>query len=259
MRIRNIIVCLSLWGCAAHAQEPPHGRAEQLLSFDRTVQDIGTLTEDDTPRKARFIYTNVSGEAVAIDRVQTTCGCTAATFSKRAMRPGERDTITLVYHPRDHVGTVDAKAFVYLTSSRGKPAASLGLTGNVLPGADEWVRYPYAMGVLRLKQSELKFNEVEPGKRPSARILCGNSGDKPLRLSAFSLPKFARLRTEPAVIKPGEEADLVVTIDETLIPPERGDSFSFAVMLNGIDIRPSERTFTVHVERVAKKYPTQRK
>lgn len=84
--------------------------------------------------------------------------------------------------------------------------ARLTLIGNVIPGADEWARYPYAMGKLRLKQNQLEFREVAAGKQPSERILCGNSGDKPMRLSALIIPKFATFRTEPEVIQPGSES-----------------------------------------------------
>lgn len=101
--------------------------------------------------------------------------------------------------------------------------ARLTLIGNVIPGADEWARYPYAMGKLRLKQNQLEFREVAAGKQPSERILCGNSGDKPLRLSALIIPKFATFRTEPEVIQPGSEADIVVTVNASLIPAEKGN------------------------------------
>lgn len=103
------------------------------------------------------------------------------------------------------------------------------------PGADEWARYPYAMGRLRLKQNRMEFQEVMPGKRPSERILCGNSGDKPLRLSALVIPKFATFRTEPEVIQPGSEADIVVTVDASLIPAGNEKTFTFPIIIEGVD------------------------
>ena len=35
---------------------------EGILRFDRTVLDVGTLTEDDAPQTYRFTCTNVSGK-----------------------------------------------------------------------------------------------------------------------------------------------------------------------------------------------------
>lgn len=104
------------------------------------------------------------------------------------------------------------------------------------------------MGVLRLKQAKASITEVKPGTEPEARILCGNSGDKPLRISSLLLPPYARLTTEPEVIEPGDEADLVITIIADKIPATMPESFTFPVILEGLDARPSDRTIQVVVK-----------
>lgn len=124
---------------------------EEILRFDRTVLDVGTLTEDDAPQTYRFTCTNVSGKTVKLTCVKTTCGCTAADVRMGEILPGETRVIALTYTPKNHPGTIDTNAFIYLASSDSLPAARLTLRGNVLPGADEWARYPYAMGKLRLR------------------------------------------------------------------------------------------------------------
>ena len=222
-------------------------QGDEILRFEKTVQDIGTLTEDNAPRACSFTYTNVSKAPVIITRVRTTCGCTAADAYTGKVLPGEMRTITLTYHPKNHPGTINTNTFVYLSSSDKTPVARLTLIGNVIPGADEWARYPYAMGKLRLKQNQLEFREVAAGKQPSERILCGNSGDKPLRLSALIIPKFATFRTEPEVIQPGSEADIVVTVNASLITAEKGKSFTFPIIPEGVDARPSDRTLNIKV------------
>lgn len=225
-------------------------QAEKILRFDKTVLNIGTLTEDDTPKTYRFTFTNVSDSTINLARVRTTCGCAVAEVRTGNILPGETREIKLTYHPKNHPGTIDADAYVYLSSSDKTPVARLTLTGNVLPGADEWARYPYVMGRLRLKQNRMEFREVAPGKRPSERILCGNSGDKPLRLSASGIPKFAAFRTEPEVIPPGSEADMVVTIDSSQIPADQGNTFTFAITIEGIEGKPADRTLNIKVNRI---------
>lgn len=223
---------------------------EEILRFDRTVLDVGTLTEDDAPQTYRFTCTNVSGKTVKLTRVRTTCGCTAADVRMGEILPGETRVIALTYTPKNHPGTIDTNAFIYLASSDSLPVARLTLRGNVLPGADEWARYPYAMGKLRLKQNRMEFREVVAGKHPSERVLCGNSGDQSLRLSASQLPAFAAFRTEPEVITPGSEADIVVTIDASLIPADKGSSFTFPLVIEGVEGQPSERTLNIKVNRI---------
>lgn len=225
-------------------------QAETMLRFDKNVLDIGTLTEDDAPHTYCFTGKNTGKESIEVTKVSTTCGCTTAGIPAGRILPGETCTITLTYHPKNHPGTIDADAFVYLSASGKQPVARLTLIGKVVPGADAWARYPYAMGKLRLKQNRMEFQEVIAGKQPSERILCGNSGDKPLRLSALVIPEFASFRTEPEVIRPGGEADIVITIDASAVPEERGGSFTFPVIIEGVDARPSERTLDIKVNRI---------
>ena len=74
----------------------------------------------------------------------------------------------------------------------------------VLPSADVWYRFKYKMGDLRLKQAKVTFNEVTAGMKAEARILCGNSGKKPLKISSLVLPQYAQVKTEPEIIPAGD-------------------------------------------------------
>ena len=78
-------------------------------------------------------------------RDRTTCGCAVADVRTGEMSPGETRVVVLTYHPKNHPGTIDTNAFVYLSSSDKMPVARLTLIGNVLPGTDEWGRYPYTV------------------------------------------------------------------------------------------------------------------
>lgn len=221
----------------------------ELLKFDRTLIDAGTMTEDDAPRTYIFTGRNVSRQTLHITQVKTTCGCTSSTVSIKELKPGTVFKVSITFTPNRYPGTINTGAFLYLREAAGTPAAKLVLTGKVLPGADVWARYPHKMGALRLKQSKVSISDVKPGTQPSARILCGNSGNKALRISSLLLPPYARLSTEPEVLQPGDEADLVITILADKIPSTMPTTFSFPVVLEGLDVRPSDRTIQVSVSR----------
>lgn len=221
----------------------------ELLKFDRTLIDAGTMTEDDAPRTYIFTGRNVSRQTLHITQVKTTCGCTSSTVSIKELKPGAVFKVSITFTPNRYPGTINTGAFLYLRAAAGTPVAKLALTGKVLPGADVWARYPHKMGALRLKQSKVSISEVKPGTQPSARILCGNSGNKALRISSLLLPSYARLSTEPEVLQPGDEADLVITILADKIPSTMPTTFSFPVVLEGLDVRPSDRTIQVSVSR----------
>ena len=54
------------------------------------------------------------------------------------------------------------------------------------------------------------------------------------------------LRT-PEVIQPGSEADIVVTVDASLIPAGKEKTFTFPIIIEGVDARPSDRTLNIKV------------
>ena len=85
------------------------------------------------------------------------------------------------------------------------------------------------------------------GRRDAERKFCGNSGEKAVRLTVLNLPCFVTFRTEPEVISPGSEADIIITIDASLIPVEKGDSFIFPVIIEGVSGQQADRTLSIKV------------
>ena len=224
----------------------PQG-AEQLRC-DHDTHDLGTLSEDDKPVSHTFTLRNVSDKSVSIQRVRTTCGCTSAAFDSTAIAPGATTKVTLTYDPEGRPGTIDVNAYVYLADGSKQPTARLSLYGEVLD-SDVWSHLPQTMGTLRVKRKELTVRDLPTQGRPSVRIACANSGDKPLRLSASMLPAYATFRTEPEVIAPGTEADIVVTIDMAKLP-KRADTQRFPMLIEGIAGRPSERTIYITIKEI---------
>lgn len=221
-------------------------KGAEILQFKSIRQDIGTLGENDAPRTVSFVFRNVSPSPVTVTRIQTSCGCTAASFGKQAVAPGQEGTITLRYNPKNRPGTVDTEAYVYTSASEKHPVARLSLTGNVLPDGDEWRHLPQAMGTLRLKRKQVTFSEVKSTQQPSERIACANSGTTSLKLSAQLLPDYASFRTEPEVLQPGQEGDLVISIDGSRMPADKkGVQAKFPILVEGVAGRPSDRMIQV--------------
>jgi hypothetical protein len=125
--------------------------------------------------------------------------------------------------------------------------ARLSLYGEVTD-SDVWSHLPHAMGALRIKRKTATFSELPTQGQPEIRILCANSGNKPLQLNAPMLPDYAKFRTEPKVIAPGTEADMVISIDINKLPRQR-ETLRFPMLIEGISGRPSERTIHVTIEK----------
>ena len=58
-------------------------QSEQVLQFEHTVMNIGTLSEDDDPAMYHFKYHNVSKKPIYLSKLTTSCGCTVAKYDKR--------------------------------------------------------------------------------------------------------------------------------------------------------------------------------
>ena len=223
----------------------PQG-AEQLVA-EHDTHDLGDLSEDDEPVSHTFTLRNVSDKSLRIQRVHTTCGCTAAAFDTTAIAPGATTKVTLTYDPEDRPGTIDVNAFVYLADGSKQPTARLSLYGEVLD-SDVWSHLPQTMSTLRVKRKEVTITELPATGKPSVRIACANSGERPLRLKASMLPAYATFHTDPEVIAPGTEADIVVTIDVAKLP-KLGETLRFPMLIEGLTGRPSERTIYVNIEK----------
>ena len=224
-----------------------HAEATKVLRADNTALDLGKMSETDSPVSRTFRLRNVSNAPQRISRVRTTCGCTAAAFDSTFIAPGEEAMVTLTYNPKNRPGTIDVDAFVYLEGNERQPMARLSLYGEVVD-SDVWSHLPQAMGTLRLKRKEVRFAELPASGKTSMRILCANSGNKPLKLSSRILPPYASLHTVPAVIAPGQEADLMVTIDVDRLPSKEGE-IRASLIVEGVGGKPSERTLQLVIEK----------
>ena len=221
-------------------------KGNDVLRFEVLMQDFGVIYEDGSPLTVEYCFVNVSSKPVVITRITTNCGCTVAEIADSLVPPGEKGAIRIKFNPRRRSGTVDTNSFVYTSLSDKAPVAKLTLLGNVIDN-DEWNHLPYSMGKLKLKRKDVVFEPVKAGTLPQQRIPCANVGIVPLKLSSELLPAFASFSTEPVEIAPGEEGDIVITINGDMLPPNAPRSFS--VVVDGVEGRISDRTLNVKLEK----------
>lgn len=220
--------------------------ADKMFRFKQQSVHIGKLSEDHQPVDVIFSFTNESGKEISIDRITTDCGCTVAQSDKLVYQAGESGTITVKYTPKNHVGTIDASTYVFATLSKSQPIAKLTILGEVLPGEDSWKGYHFSMGPLRLKQVRQAFCFNRPEVQ-TERILCANSGMDDLVLSAKKLPSYIQFRTEPTVIHPGDEADLIIRVDGTQLT-HREKVVEVDLEINGLPQEVNQRVIKIIID-----------
>lgn len=229
---------------------------DSILSFSAKVVDFGTIYESDSAKTFYFMFRNRSKERIVLQNISANCGCIYSFCEKYEYEPGEEGVLQIKFNPKGRSGTVDKNIFVYALTAKEfysdingervspKPVAKLTLLGNVVD-MNEWRHLPVVMGDLRLKRKSVRFEPVKPGTSPQMRIMCANVGMSPLRLYSRLLPDFMALTTEPAEIAPGEEGDIVITIDGNKLPKSIKNKYS--ILVEGVEGGISCRTIEVNI------------
>ncbi len=218
---------------------PPRAAGHEAMRFERERIDVGKIAEAAEPPSYRFIWCNEGSTPLVVTRITTSCGCLTTTFDKRPVPAGGTGSLTATYHPRRHPGHFDRRIFVYTQLSERQPTAILSLTGTVSPDADRSADYPVAVGSLRLRRGEVRF---EGDRVQTERIACYNVGERPLLLRADTLltPSCITLTGDPERLEAGAEGDLVIRFDPAKVSgrlPARA-----VLVIEGVEVPPRQRT-----------------
>lgn len=222
----GLFLSLSLWG----QKEVP---TRTVLGFNKTAEYAINISADDAPVAFSFPFQNQSNDTVWITDVVTSCSCTTAQFSKAKVAPHAVSEVTLVYNPYLKSGVLFQQAFVYSNLSGQEEEMVLELNGHVTPTANPFAGFPKQLGELRLKRSSMRFYFERGQKKSTEVLLCINAGKSALALAAATYP-FLKFSTEPAIIEPGAEADLLVTIDREEWKKALGEQQEFLLHLQGV-------------------------
>lgn len=221
---------------------PPQAEGREAMRFEHMHIETGEIREEATPPSFTYRWTNTGDKPLVITRVETTCGCAAASYDRRPVLPGGEGSVTVTYHPKRHPGYFRRRIFVFTQLSEKLPTAILELTGRVIPAALPTADYPYAMNALRLKQQEVHI----AGERPQIeRIECLNAGKEPLRITADSLllPPCIRVECDPQQLAPGATADLIIRFDPSKAPERLPEQQP--VILQGVGLPPLQSTIRI--------------
>lgn len=72
-------------------------QAPSELKWESEIHDFGTLAQG-KPSTYEFTFTNTTKETVMITNVRPSCGCTAANYTKTAIKPGEKGMVAATYN-----------------------------------------------------------------------------------------------------------------------------------------------------------------
>lgn len=142
------------------------------------VVDFGLIREADGPAPYRLYVVNADSVPVAIKRVSTSCGCTAASFMQEYFAPGDSAWIDISFNPSFRPGRFEKVVKVYPTSGE---TLRIPVTGMV--DADEaTVRelFPVDGGLLHLSEKQFVSYKPTGEEQRNVYIDVYNSNDFPV-------------------------------------------------------------------------------
>jgi hypothetical protein len=139
LRARHILVltalalCAMAPGCKREEAPSPAGSAAPAdgakLELDATSFDFGTVSEGDTLKHV-FKVKNTGAGPLKIERVRTSCGCTAATTTSKEVAPGGTTDLEVTFNTKNRRGK-QKKTVTIVSNSPGSPH-SIDISADII-------------------------------------------------------------------------------------------------------------------------------
>lgn len=129
--LSGLLSLLLLASCSNDPQDQAKSKGKELW-FEEYVHDYGQI-EVDSDGSWTFTFKNIGENAVLINRVRSTCGCTVPAWPREPIEPGSTGEITVKYNTA-LTGTFLKSLFVYSTAANSP--VKLQIKGKVSSGEE---------------------------------------------------------------------------------------------------------------------------
>ena len=116
-------------GCKNTPESRAVAHGEEIW-FEETLHDYGEIGMGSDGRWS-FVFKNLGNEAIVVNRVRSTCGCTVPSWPREPVEPGDSARITVEYNTAQ-TGTFLKSVYVYSTAANSP--VKLQIKGRVVAG-----------------------------------------------------------------------------------------------------------------------------
>ena len=129
-----VILCLLLANkaCTSGSEDQAKKKGQEIW-FEEYLHDYGEILQD-SDGSWSFLFKNVGRQAIVINRVRSTCGCTIPEWPREPIEPGNSGKITVIYNTA-LTGTFLKSIYVYSTAANSP--VKLQIKGKVAPPEEE--------------------------------------------------------------------------------------------------------------------------
>ena len=129
-----VVVAVVLSGCNLNDQnresiseDGDNGKA--VITFEKEVHDFGEILQGEKV-SCIFTYVNEGDTDLVITGANASCGCTVPKFSKKPLKPGEKERIEVVFDSEGRAGK-QAKTVTIVSNAENR-MVRLRLTANII-------------------------------------------------------------------------------------------------------------------------------
>lgn len=170
-----------------------------------TSHDFGAFDEDMGNVTTTFRLVNDGDEPISILSAHASCGCTAPTYDRAPIAPGDTAVMKVTYNPFARPGKFDKKVKVR-TSDAVNPNSVLTIKGVVIGSANTLrAHFPVEVGKLKLRNAALNFGEITKGRTKTSFLDGYNHSADTIRPVITGLPPFIDANIAPAEVPPGQQ------------------------------------------------------
>lgn len=107
---------------------PAAPQTPSQLKWEKETHEFGTI-EQGKPVSYEFTFTNTTNKDVTLTNVKASCGCTATNYTKTAIKPGDKGTVTATYNAA--AGGAFHKTVTVMTSEENSAPKIITIKGTV--------------------------------------------------------------------------------------------------------------------------------
>lgn len=177
--------------------------ASPNIQFSQPQFDFGVVYQGEKVGHA-FEFVNAGQDPLVIDRVRSSCGCTAVLVSEKNLAPGETGHIQANFDSSRFRGDVSKTIYLY-SNDPVKPVLQLTIKGNVRER-------------VAVEPAQVNFGAVSAKKTLTSRVVLRNQGEQSVTLGKPSTTaKELKAEISKHVLAEGEEVSL-----ELMLTPKPG-------------------------------------
>jgi hypothetical protein len=100
------------------------------FEFSENIYDFGDVKQGEKVKHV-FTYKNTGNQPLIISNIVTTCGCTAPSWTKEPVRPGDKGEIKIEFNTSGKVGKQNKIITIFSNAKENKQRITI--KANILP------------------------------------------------------------------------------------------------------------------------------